>query len=246
MASSGASRSGLLDTGGVLSILGGILELLAGGIVLTIVRYIMIGGPLQPIPHIPWMPDLEIQLVFSPTRFIIVGILILVLGAIGIAGGISAMGRKSFSLSLAGAICVLPTVLFGILAVIFIAVSKREFSVEAKENGITSRSWLPTAGGILTIIGGVIELVGIGVWYVILSYLRVHWVTSEPLWLPFWLLITLVFLFFMSLVGGLSAINRKSYKGSLAGAICALPSTIFGILALIFIVLGKSEFKAED
>jgi len=133
MASSGDSRSALLDTGGVLSIIGGVVELVGGGIVLTIVRHIMIGGPLQPIPHISWMPGLEIQLVFFPARFIIVGILILILGAIGIAGGISAMGRKSFGLSLAGAICVLPTVIFGTLAVIFVALSKREFSVEINE-----------------------------------------------------------------------------------------------------------------
>jgi len=243
MASSGDSRSALLDAGGVLSIIGGVVELVVGGVMLVIVRHIMTGGPLGPIPHIPWMPGLEIQLVFSPTRVVIVVILIMVLGVIGIAGGISALRRKSFGLSLAGAICVLPTVLFGILAVIFVALSKREFSVEIKENSMASRSWLPIAGGILSIIGGVIELVGVRVWYVMLSYLRVHWVTSEPYLLAGLILSIIIILFLMSLVGGFSALNRKSYRGSLAGAICALPSTIFGILAVIFIVLGKREFK---
>jgi hypothetical protein len=244
--SSDHSRRGLLDASGVLSIVGGVVELIGGGVILVIVRHIMTGGPLQPIPHISWMPGLEIQLVFFPNRVLIVGIVITVLGAIGIAGGISALSRKSFGLSLAGAMCVLPTVIFGIPAVIFVALSKRVFSVEIKENGIASRSWLPIAGGILSIIGGVIELVGMGVWYVMLSYLRVHWVTSKPFWLTFWLLIILIFLFFMSLVGGLSALNRKSYRWSLAGAICALPSTIFGVFALIFVVLGKREFDVED
>ena len=131
MASSGNSRSALLDAGGVLSIIGGVVELVAGGIVLRTARHIMIGGSFPVIPHIPWMPDLEIQLVFFPGRFIIVGILILVLGAIGIAGGISALNRKSFGLSLAGAICILPTVILGILSVIFISVSKREFEAES-------------------------------------------------------------------------------------------------------------------
>jgi len=246
MASSGDSRSALLDAGGVLSIIGGVVELVGGGVMLVIVRHIMTGGPLEPIPHIPWMPSLEIQLVFSPTRVVIVVILIMVLGVIGIAGGISALNRKSFGLSLAGAICVLPTVLFGILAVIFVALSKREFSVEIKENGMASRSWLPIAGGILSIIGGVIELVGIRVWWAMLSYLRVHWVTSETFLRTGLLFIILGFLFLMSLVGGLSALNRKSYRGSLVGAICALPSTIFGVLALVFIVLGKREFDVED
>ena len=246
MGSSGDSRSALLDAGGVLSIIGGVVELVGGGVMLVIVRHIMTGGPLEPIPHIPWMPGIEIQLVFFPTRVVIVVILIMVLGAIGIVGGISALSRKSFGLSLVGAICVLPTVLFGILAVIFVALSKRGFSVEIKENGMARRSWLPIAGGILSIIGGVIDLVGMRVWYATLSYLGVPWVTSDPYGRAGWLAIILICLFVMSLSGGLSAINRKSFGGSLAGAICALPSTIFGILALIFIVLGKSEFKAED
>jgi hypothetical protein len=242
MASSGNNREALLDAGGVLSMIGGIVELIGGAVILVVVRHIMTGGPLRTVPHIPWMPGLEIQLVFFPIRVLIVGIIITVLGAIGIAGGMSALSRKSFGLSLAGAICVLPTVIFGIPAVVFVALSKREFSVEIKEHGIPSRRWLPIAGGILSIIGGVIDLVGMRVWYATLSYLGVPWVTSEPYLRAGWLAIILVFSFVMSLSGGLAAINRKSFGGSLAGAICALPSTIFGILAVIFIVLGKREF----
>ena len=127
MASRGHSGGALLDAGGVLSTIGGVLELIVGAIVLTIVGQIMIGGRLPTVPHISWMPGLEIQLVFFPTRSIIVGVLIVVVGVIGIAGGIAASNRKSFALSLAGAICILPTVLLGILAVIFVSVSRREF-----------------------------------------------------------------------------------------------------------------------
>lgn len=240
MSSNGDSRGGLLDASGVLSIIGGVVELVAGGIVLVIVRHIMVGGPLQPIPHIPWMPGLEIQLVFFPGRVITVGILIMVLGAIGIAGGISAMSRKSYGLSVAGAVCALPTVLFGILAVIFVALSKREFSVEVKENGIASRSWLPTAGGVLSIIGGVVEWVGIGV----LSGLLYYWGVRQ---LPIMAVVAiLLILGLMSIIGGILAVRRVGYNASLFGAICALPSTIFGILAVIFIVLGKGEFEVED
>ncbi|HUW45129.1 MAG TPA: hypothetical protein VMW50_04965, partial [Dehalococcoidia bacterium] len=113
--------------GGVLSIIGGVLEAIAGGIVVGIGIHNIIGGTLWPLPHIPWVQWGEIVVDFLPAIVIIVGILILVLGVIGIAGGISALNRKSFGLSLAGAICVLPTVLLGILAVIFVAVSKKEF-----------------------------------------------------------------------------------------------------------------------
>jgi len=127
MESNGNRKSGLLTAGGVLSIIGGVLEAIAGGIVLGIGINNIIRGPLWPLPHIPWVPWGEIVVDFLPAIFIIVGIVILVLGAIGIAGGISALNRKSFGLSLAGAICILPTALLGILAIIFVSVSKKEF-----------------------------------------------------------------------------------------------------------------------
>ncbi len=126
MASSGDSRSALLDAGGVLSIIGGVLELIVGAIVLTIVGQIMAGGSLPPVPHISWLPDLEVWLVFFPTRVIIVGILVLVLGVIAMIGGVSAIRRKSFSLSLAGAIGAIPAVFLGVIAVTFVALGKRE------------------------------------------------------------------------------------------------------------------------
>jgi hypothetical protein len=126
MESNGNNKSALLTAGGVLSILGGVLEVIFGGIVLGIVINTIIWGTSLPL-HIPWLRWGEIVGVFFPAVFIIVGTLILVLGTIGISGGISALNRKSFGLSLAGAICILPTVLLGILAVIFVSVSKKEF-----------------------------------------------------------------------------------------------------------------------
>jgi len=52
----------------------------------------------------------------------------------------------------------------------------------------------------------------------------------------------------IAIVGGISALRRKGFGLSLAGAICALPSpilVILGILAVIFVALGKREFKDE-
>jgi hypothetical protein len=126
MEANGNSKSGLLTAGGVLSIIGGILEAIGGGIVVGIVIHYLIRGSLWAIPNIPF-PWGEIVRDFLPAIVIIVGIVILVLGAIGIVGGISALNRKSFGLSLAGAICVLPTGLFGILAVIFVSARKNKF-----------------------------------------------------------------------------------------------------------------------
>ena len=130
MESNGNSKSGLLTASGVLGIIGGVLELIGGGIVLGIGIENIIGGPFWFIPDIPWFPGREIVAGVLPATIIIVGILILALGAIGVAGGISALNRKSFGLSLAGAICILPTAILGILAVIFVSVGKREFGAE--------------------------------------------------------------------------------------------------------------------
>jgi hypothetical protein len=61
---------------------------------------------------------------------IVVGVPLFALGIVAIVGGVSALRRRSFGLSLAGAICALPLAPLGILAVIFVSVSNREF--EAK------------------------------------------------------------------------------------------------------------------
>jgi len=131
MASNSNSKSGLLTAGGVLSIIGGVLELIGGGIVVGIGIEIIIGSPFWFITNIPWFPGREIVAGVLPPIVITVGILILALGAIGVLGGFSALNRKSFGLSLAGAICILPTAILGVLAVIFVAVRSREFGAKA-------------------------------------------------------------------------------------------------------------------
>jgi hypothetical protein len=50
----------------------------------------------------------------------------------------------------------------------------------------------------------------------------------------------------VSIVGGISAIRKKRFGLSLAGAICAVPSGILGIMAVVFVGLGKREFKAKE
>ena len=124
MESNGDNKSGLLTAGGVLSIVAGVVEVMGGVIIvlltvgirimLTIIRSQPGGWWRQIIPDIPfWL--------------IIVGVPIIALGIVAIVGGISAIRRGSFGLSLAGAICALPSIILGILAVIFVSVSKKEF-----------------------------------------------------------------------------------------------------------------------
>ena len=157
MVSSDGYRSGLLTAGGILSIIAGAFEVLGGGA--------MVGSAVSPAVQrfVLHLPD-AIQIYWPPVlaRLIPVGVAILVLGVVAIVGGVSAARRKSFGLSLAGAICAmlsvifgllvakvidpfdlisyvrlgirvfcaLPSVILGILAVIFVCLGKREFGGE--------------------------------------------------------------------------------------------------------------------
>jgi hypothetical protein len=123
------SRGGLLSAGGILSIIVGAFEVIGGGVMVASVclsmplrlwlfQYLTRFGSVCSIAGVPiwWM---------------ITGGILLVLGIIAIVGGVSAIRRKSFGLSLTGAICALiPLNLLGLLAVIFVSLGKREFYTE--------------------------------------------------------------------------------------------------------------------
>ena len=126
MTSSGNSKGGLLTAGGILSIVAGAFEVIGGAIMMGLViahRELFRLGSTTGHPAIWFGPFGVVDLIW----LIIVGVPLLVLGIIAIAGGVSALRRKSFGLSLAGAICALPSHILGILAVIFVSVSKKEF-----------------------------------------------------------------------------------------------------------------------
>jgi len=126
MAYNGNDRGGLLSAGGVLSIIVGAFEVIGGGIMVALVSLRM---PLRLWLH-PCLPRFggACSVAGVPIWLIIMGGLLLVLGIIAIVGGFSAIRRKSFGLSLAGAICALiPLNLLGLLAVIFVSLGKREF-----------------------------------------------------------------------------------------------------------------------
>lgn len=127
MESSGSQRSGLLTAGGVLSIVAGAIQIIGG---MAAIAALVVGGimwdRIYPYLPVPWMQG------GWPGTFIgpLLGILAvpgLALGIVAIIGGVYALRRKSFGMSLAGAICALPTVILGILAIIFVAASRKEF-----------------------------------------------------------------------------------------------------------------------
>ena len=149
MASNGSSRGKLLTAGGILSIIVGIYQIIGGLVLVGIIH-----GSL-PFPaflrtyffFIYWQVEIGLVLSaltgirigdwgyaymdgFSGTRpALLISICNVVLGIMAVIGGISAIRRKRFGLSLAGAICALPSIL-GILAVIFVVLGKREFGAK--------------------------------------------------------------------------------------------------------------------
>lgn len=125
MESNGYGNSRLLTAGGALSIIAGVLEIIGGGIAVAMIMKDVTLGPLVPI-----LPGREIWIVYLQNRFVNLAVVAMVLGVIAIIGGISALRRRSYGLSLAGAICALPSTLLGILAVIFVALGRREFRAE--------------------------------------------------------------------------------------------------------------------
>jgi len=132
MVSSDSHRSGLLTAGGILSIVGGAVEMICGAVVTALTMCGVIPG----VFHLPqWMPGNRFEIHIMPS-FTYLGVPLLVLGIIAIVGGVSTLRRKNFGLSLAGAICALcafcafPSHILGLLAVIFLALRKREFGAK--------------------------------------------------------------------------------------------------------------------
>jgi len=136
MASNGDSRGGLVSAGGVLSIVAGILQINTGvGLIGCCLSWSFIDDFPLSITFLPGLwPILrqQIQWLFGlgdyvPIGWVITGGFFVIFGIIALVGGITAIRRKMFGLSLAGAICALLSGLMGILAVIFVALGKREF-----------------------------------------------------------------------------------------------------------------------
>jgi hypothetical protein len=143
MGSSGNVRRNLLTGGGVLSIVGGISQIVSSGLIIAdfVVSYlhnwrliyalVLPGLPEAWARYVLWGPGpMFFSMNYVPIRWAIIGGCIGVLGIVAVVGGVSAIRRKRFRLSLAGAICTLPSVFLGIAAVILVALGKREFGAK--------------------------------------------------------------------------------------------------------------------
>lgn len=118
----------------------------------------------------------------------------------------------------------------------------------AKLAKVGGMAWMPTVAGILSIIAGVIGLglsgcaavvgtLGGGVLAMFgLGYLG--GIFAGLMAVPLILAV-------VAIVGGIYALKRTKWGLALAGSICALvgPWFLLGIAAIVFVVLGKNEFK---
>jgi hypothetical protein len=109
-------------TAGVLEIVAGAFQIVAGMAVVLIAGGVAGGLRIAELPRLALLVPLPL--------IAGVGVPLLVLGAVALAGGISALRRKRWGLALAGGICALLPLhtLLGILAIVFVAMSREEFN----------------------------------------------------------------------------------------------------------------------
>jgi hypothetical protein len=103
------------------------------------------------------------------------------------------------------------------------------------------KTWKPTVAGILAIIAGALQVIFGAIFAIGVGFgggiIGMGWLSA--------IFAPLIIFGIIAIVGGIYALRRKIWGLALAGSICALigPWFILGILAIIFIALGKGEFK---
>jgi hypothetical protein len=108
-------------TAGVLEIIAGVLHLVIGMATILVAGGVAGGLRLAELPRLSMMAS--VPLIAG------IGLPLLVLGIVSILGGVSALQRRRWGLALAGGICSLVPLqtLLGILAIVFVAISREEF-----------------------------------------------------------------------------------------------------------------------
>ena len=102
------------------------------------------------------------------------------------------------------------------------------------------KTWKPTTAGILCIIAGAIATIA-GI--VIAAVGSIGWFFGIP-WVSA-IGAPSIILGIIAIVGGSYALKRRVWGLALVGSICALigPWGLLGLLAIIFVSLGKGEFE---
>jgi hypothetical protein len=102
------------------------------------------------------------------------------------------------------------------------------------------KTWKPTTAGILAIVAGAFQVI----WGIIAAtvggigggLIGMGWLSAIGA--------PLIILGIVAIVGGVYALKRRIWGLALAGCICSLIGPwILGIPAIIFVAMGKNEFK---
>jgi len=119
----------------------------------------------------------------------------------------------------------------------------------------TTTTWMPTVGGILSIISGSLGIITIAFFVTfgsIFGTATAHdvlrslgfWHTGLPLTIIGIIAVVLLCFNIVAIVGGIYAIQRRGWGIALTGAICStFPSQILGALAVVFIAISIKEFE---
>ncbi|MFC1903857.1 hypothetical protein ACFLW9_03125 [Chloroflexota bacterium] len=121
-------------------------------------------------------------------------------------------------------------------------------------------TWKPVVAGILNIIVGIVNLVG--VFLIVILFVAIGsgllslsaFINLIPIWLSGIaqgvLIITGILIAIFSalpLIGGIYAVQRKNWGLALAGSIVAiLVSTPLGIVSTVLVALAKDEFESYN
>lgn len=108
------------------------------------------------------------------------------------------------------------------------------------------KTWKPTTAGVLCILAGAADI-GFGLLIIlaggivrqVFAFTQMARVVELLIAIsPLWFVLGIV-----AIVGGVYALRRKVWGLALAGSVCALSGChLFGILAIIFVAMGKEEF----
>ena len=112
------------------------------------------------------------------------------------------------------------------------------------------KEWKATSGGIMCLIAGAWGVMSGVILAFITSNYPTVWIRLSPMetlvvnrLAPFGIALGLV-----AILGGVYALRRRRWGLALAGAICAamIPPPLFlGVLAIVFIAIGREEFKED-
>jgi hypothetical protein len=120
------------------------------------------------------------------------------------------------------------------------------------------KTWKSTTGGVLTVVAGVLSLVGCFVAIVfaalvnssewVLDYARDAGLSGDIVLVQTGLIIVAIYFAItaaLELIGGIFALQRKRWGWALAGSIAAILGSCWplGVAATVFTAIAKDEFK---